>query len=470
MGARPGSRARVEQILHERAQYVFATLEPELQMAGYFGLSPPPAPLAADVIPVAAQQLRRCADPAAGPAGRSGAGLRTALRRARWRRAERLDAAHHPPRLGTTGCRRAGRAQWLGSTTAGQLVWNDTGGAATPAGTERRDLLLRVYYVARAADGDAATPALRVKSLSSIAGVPAFIDTEVMPGVEALQAELLPAADAPRSVRITLTVRADQAELHTARRCGGSPSRASSRCAMRPQAEGFAVLVVLALLAVIGLYTAATLQDSQFGSVLAGTRVFQQRAFMLADLGIERACRIWPRPSRPPTTRANCSQLPGSDDSTTIELRTTGDDALPAGFSAGRFSAVTTRSQHRPCAARRRFGAGAGRIRVYPCSGGAMRRLWLLLLLAVTPMHGPPHHPIAWPSRHCPGGAASVRPHPNTPCYRRQRAGTARHGCRDRRDPVVCRHHGSGITALCRDDCGLCRQLHCAGYQPRWPA
>ena len=49
----------------------------------------------------------------------------------------------------------------------------------------------------------------------TIAGAPAFIDTEVMPGVETLQAELLPAPAAPRSVRITLTVRADQADLHS---------------------------------------------------------------------------------------------------------------------------------------------------------------------------------------------------------------------------------------------------------------
>jgi hypothetical protein len=107
-----------------------------------------------------------------------------------------------------------GRAQWLGSPIAGQLVWNDVPGTSTPAGTERRDLLVRVYYVARAADGDAATPALRVKNLSSIAGAPAFIDTEVMPGVETLQAELLPSPAAPRSLRLTLTVRADQADLH----------------------------------------------------------------------------------------------------------------------------------------------------------------------------------------------------------------------------------------------------------------
>ena len=99
-----------------------------------------------------------------------------------------------------------GRAQWLGAMTAGELTWNEAPAAAPPA-TERRDLLLRVYYVARAADGDAATPALRMKSLTAVAGQPAFVDTEVMPGVESLQALLLPDATAPRSVRLTLTLR-----------------------------------------------------------------------------------------------------------------------------------------------------------------------------------------------------------------------------------------------------------------------
>ncbi len=107
----------------------------------------------------------------------------------------------------------SGRAQWLGRANVGHLTWNDGSDTSAATGAERRDLLIRVYYVARAADGDAATPALRVKSLASVAGEPSFIDTEVMPGVEALQAEMLPDADAPRSLRLTLTLRADQAEM-----------------------------------------------------------------------------------------------------------------------------------------------------------------------------------------------------------------------------------------------------------------
>lgn len=106
---------------------------------------------------------------------------------------------------------------------------------------------------------------------------------------------------------------------------------------MRPAAEGFAVLVILALLAVIGLYTAATLQNSLFGRVLAGTRVFQQRAFVLADLGLERGMQDLAASSAPADYTRELHPLAGSADTTTIELHATGDDPLPAGFSAGRF-------------------------------------------------------------------------------------------------------------------------------------
>jgi len=214
-GSAAWREASIEQVLHERAQYVFATLEPELQMAGYFGPSPAPGPLAADSIPLAAQScgvdliqqldqpVEAATDYELPCAARGGGALPNSMQLLIRRVSTQFTAA-------TTG-----RAQWLASITAGQLSWNEIGTSPAPPGTERRDLLVRIYYVARAADGDAATPALRVKSLSSIAGSPAFIDTEVMPGVEALQAELLPAAATPRSVRITLTLRTDQAQMRT---------------------------------------------------------------------------------------------------------------------------------------------------------------------------------------------------------------------------------------------------------------
>src|SRR5262245_30739337 len=120
-------------------------------------------------------------------------------------------------------------------------------------------------------------------------------------------------------------------------RRAASRSRASSRCAMRPRAEGFALLVMLALLAVIGLYTAATLQESLFGTVLAGTRVNQQRAFVLADRGIEAALQEMASTVAPADYTRDLQPLPGADEHVTVVLRATGDDALPVDFSAGRF-------------------------------------------------------------------------------------------------------------------------------------
>jgi prepilin-type N-terminal cleavage/methylation domain-containing protein len=205
-------QASLEQVLHERAQYVFATLEPELQMAGYFGASPPPAPLPAGSIPLPAQAcgielIRRLDQPVEVA---SSYALPCAARNGAMASSQQLTIRRASAHLAAAA---SGRAQWLGNAAGGELSWNDAAAAPAPAGTERRDLLLRVYYVSRQADGDAGTPALRMKSLTSIAGNPAFIDTEVMPGVQALQVELLPDATAPRRLRLTLEVRQDQADL-----------------------------------------------------------------------------------------------------------------------------------------------------------------------------------------------------------------------------------------------------------------
>jgi hypothetical protein len=197
----------------ERAQYVFGTLEPDLQMAGYFAAARPDSPLPEAAIP---PSVRHC-----------GAALIARIDRA----VERL--ATLPARCVASAmllagsdvlvvrrvsahasAARAGRAQWittLDPQPRGELAWN----GQLPPGMqdpELRELVVRIYYVARSADGDAGTPALRVKTLTEIAGAPAFVDTEVMPGVESLRMELLP-PDTPQSVRLTLRVRADAADV-----------------------------------------------------------------------------------------------------------------------------------------------------------------------------------------------------------------------------------------------------------------
>lgn len=186
--------------MHERAQYVFATLEPELQMAGYFGASDAP-------------QLNR--DPSSTPGAQLTCGTEALL--PLQRAVQVLKGAWSLPCPAQGSGARSGsdvlilhRASTrIASAPDGALQLADD--AATPA---LRDLFVRIYYVAKASDGDTRTPALRVKSLTAVAGVPAFIDTEVMPGVSGLQIELLPDATAPRSVHVRLQVLPDAADLH----------------------------------------------------------------------------------------------------------------------------------------------------------------------------------------------------------------------------------------------------------------
>jgi prepilin-type N-terminal cleavage/methylation domain-containing protein len=145
----------------------------------------------------------------------SGGGI-TALARAHavWREANLQQQLHERAQY-VFATLEPGRAQWLGNARKPQqsrLSWHgDTAWrpADVATGNELRELLVRAYYVAPESDGDTALPALRVKSLTSISGVPAFVDTEVMHGIEQLRIEVLPTAAEPRSVRVYLRVRAD---------------------------------------------------------------------------------------------------------------------------------------------------------------------------------------------------------------------------------------------------------------------
>jgi len=80
-------------------------------------------------------------------------------------------------------------ASRLSSRTA-QLLFAD-GVAPGPIDADNRvhDFVVRAYYIARDSVDRRGVPALRVKALSRNGGVPAFIDNEVMPGVEDLQVQ-----------------------------------------------------------------------------------------------------------------------------------------------------------------------------------------------------------------------------------------------------------------------------------------
>lgn len=213
--------ASIEQQLQQRAQYVLATLEPELQMAGYFGGVTAPT-FSLEELPAAVQACGAALLTRLDVALESisslpkGCDPRSALvpgtRILIMRRASAHVALAH-----------AGRPQWALRTVpsrSGQMLWEGAAPGLEADSTELRDLIARAYYVARSSDGDAATPALRMKSLTEVAGKPAFVDTEVMPGVEDLQIALQP-ADAPRTIQLTLQIRVDAADL----RAGETPRR-----------------------------------------------------------------------------------------------------------------------------------------------------------------------------------------------------------------------------------------------------
>jgi hypothetical protein len=187
--------------MHERAQYVFGTLEPELQMAGYFGSATLPQLAPAGSGPQSVAALTSCGHDTVLP-------LQPAVRvlEGNWRLPCPAQGQGALPHSDVLILRRASTRIALLSDGALQLQ----GSHADPA---LRELFVRIYYIARAADGDARTPALRVKSLTAVAGEPAFVDTEVMPGVDELQIELLPDAVAPRSVRVRLRIRPDAMDM-----------------------------------------------------------------------------------------------------------------------------------------------------------------------------------------------------------------------------------------------------------------
>lgn len=218
--------AAIQLRLQERATYAMGTLETDLQMAGYFGLARPGAALRADLrsagsscgpdlpgdlvqaIQVLPAYTLACAPAAGGPALQQPVLL-----------IRRVSLHESVP--------DQGRWQWLGRAdlpAASRLIR----GGELPAGllldpgrAELRDLAVRAYYVARGSDGDPRTPALRVKSLTSVRGQPAFIDTEVMPGVQSMRISLLPDARSPDTVQVELALQEDSTE----RRAGAAPAR-----------------------------------------------------------------------------------------------------------------------------------------------------------------------------------------------------------------------------------------------------
>ncbi len=181
--------------LQERATFALGVVEPEVQMAGYGGLVP----------------LHALSRPAGGLAGANGCGHfdiwpleAVTVESGPWvlpcaaHAGGVVDEAHRLTvrRAGTRAAvPEAGRVQVLthrlqSTPPAFVLAGHLPAGTAARAGaTELHDLLAQTLYVARASDGSATEPALRVKELTSIAGRPAIRDTEVIDGIDDLRVE-----------------------------------------------------------------------------------------------------------------------------------------------------------------------------------------------------------------------------------------------------------------------------------------
>jgi type IV pilus assembly protein PilW len=181
--------------MQERALYALGVLEPDIQLAGYWGWAngeafaasdlAVPATIAcgADNIPVLGAALEFSATSDSQDCGNDVLPGTSALT---------------IRRVATTAAvREIGRIHL--TTLLHPVVTHSLGLEASPptglgpppeSRSEIRNYILRRYYISRHSDGDRTTPALRVLSLGSIRGRAAFIDTEVMPGVESLQVQI----------------------------------------------------------------------------------------------------------------------------------------------------------------------------------------------------------------------------------------------------------------------------------------
>lgn len=111
------------------------------------------------------------------------------------------------------------------------------------------------------------------------------------------------------------------------------------RAAERAGAGGFALVLVLGLVAIVAVLGAGSLHEALFGQALANTRLAQQRAASLADIGIATAtARLAEQPAPADYTR-ELRPLPGAPDSVVVAQRSLGASQVAAGYSAGRFLA-----------------------------------------------------------------------------------------------------------------------------------
>jgi type IV pilus assembly protein PilW len=228
--------------LQETARYAMSVIEPDIRMSSYWGLINDP-----ELVNNRARQFDPVAAIAPGAAANAcGNNFAVDL----YSTVEGTDNIYNlpcpaspsgvaRPLADTLTIRRAtgiaaaptlGRLQLYTTRTVGQ-IFNAAAapGPLAPLGRVN-DLLVNAYYVSRDSDERAGLPSLRRKSLAI---GPAFVDQEVIPGVEDMQVQfgidptglngtatryvnpddVIPAASQVVSVRVWLMIRADQPEV-----------------------------------------------------------------------------------------------------------------------------------------------------------------------------------------------------------------------------------------------------------------
>jgi prepilin-type N-terminal cleavage/methylation domain-containing protein len=243
--------------MQERARYALASIETDVQLAGYYGLSSRGSEfsfLSGGTSVATNAQLRQtaapltalgtgaqsCGDnfavdmslPLQGDDNRFQLGVNRRAACAARGGGARTGTDTLTIRRGNTTATTldANRLQLLVNRLDDQQRWLLTD-ATQPAGfillanlREVHDVMLRSYYVSNDSVGTTAAPALRVKELTRVAGRVDFTDTEVMPGIEDLQVlfvtdagtfapESLPPASIVLAARIWVLARAASFEV-----------------------------------------------------------------------------------------------------------------------------------------------------------------------------------------------------------------------------------------------------------------
>lgn len=198
--------------LQETARYVLSVMEPEIQMAGLYGFSNNPTAVR---YPLAggdkyASDMRIGKATVSPPGVIDSCGVNYVLDLAQtvqaddntWSMSCGAQGGGRQPGTDVVMIRRSGIDNMPASATKFQLYTNrkvandqrlfisSTAPGPVLAGmTEVRDMVFEAFYIAKNSDARVGLPALRLKQLSTDGTAPAWVDQEVIRGVEDIQVE-----------------------------------------------------------------------------------------------------------------------------------------------------------------------------------------------------------------------------------------------------------------------------------------